>query len=92
VDFHSQTKNQIQNPDENRNQKSSGLSHNQKQNHNQPKQWPNQSPAAQREPELSARETYLLITRLRQQLLRSERDEAVRRELAVGTGPEVLRS
>jgi hypothetical protein len=29
--------------------------------------------------------------RLRQQLLRAERDEAVRRELAVGTGPEVRR-
>jgi hypothetical protein len=91
VDFHSQTKNQIQNPEQNLNPKSSGLSHNQKQNQNQPKQWPNQPPAAQREPELTARETYLLITRLRQQLLRSERDEAVRRELAVGTGPEVPR-
>jgi hypothetical protein len=90
VDFHSQTKNQIQNPDENRNQKSSGLS--QKQNQIQPNQRPNQPPNAQREPGLSARETYLLITRLRQQLLRSERDEAVRRELAVGTGPEVPRS
>ena len=29
--------------------------------------------------------------RLRQQLLRAERDEAVRRELAVGTGPEIQR-
>jgi hypothetical protein len=29
--------------------------------------------------------------RYRQQLLRAERDEAVRRELAVGTGPEVRR-
>lgn len=88
VDFHSQTKNQIQHPEEDRNPKSSGLSHNQ----HQPQQRPNQPPNAQREPELSARETYLLITRLRQQLLRSERDEAVRRELAVGTGPEVSRS
>jgi hypothetical protein len=90
VDFHSQTKKQIQNPEENRNPKSFGLR--QKQNQIQPKQRPNQPPNAQREPELSARETYLLITRLRQQLLRSERDEAVRRELAVGTGPEVPRS
>jgi hypothetical protein len=32
-----------------------------------------------------------LDARLRQQLLRAERDEAVRRELAVGTGPEVER-
>jgi hypothetical protein len=31
-------------------------------------------------------------TRLLQQLLRAEREEAVRRELAVGTGPEVRRS
>jgi hypothetical protein len=90
VNFHSQTKNQIQNPEENRNQKSSGLS--QKQNQIQPNQRPHQPPNAQREPELSARETYILITRLRHQLLRSERDEAVRRELAVGTGPEVSRS
>jgi hypothetical protein len=29
---------------------------------------------------------------LRQQLLRAERDEAVRRELHVGTGPEVPHS
>src|SRR5690348_3855084 len=91
ADFHSQTKSQTQNPEENRNPKSSGLDHNQNQNRNQPKQHPSPSPNAQREPELSVRETYLLISRLRQQLLRSERDEAVRRELAVGTGPEVPR-
>jgi hypothetical protein len=30
--------------------------------------------------------------RLRLQLLRAEREEAVRRELAVGSGPEVRRS
>ena len=92
VDFHNQSKNQIQIPEENRNPKSSGLS--QRQNQNFPKQHTNYSPNAQRErePELSVRETYLLITRLRQQLLRSERDEAVRRELAVGTGPEVPHS
>jgi hypothetical protein len=90
VDFHSQTKNQIQNPEENCNPKPSGLS--QKQNQTQTNQRPNQPPNAQREPELSVRETYLLITRLRQQLLRCDRDEAVRRELAVGTGPEVPHS
>jgi hypothetical protein len=90
ADFHSQSKNQVQNPAENPNPKSPGLD--QRQNQSQPKQRPNQPPNAQREPELSVRETYLLITRLRQQLLRSERDEAVRRELAVGTGPEVPRS
>lgn len=90
ADFHSQTKNQAQNPEENRNPKSTGLNHN--QNQNQRNQRPNHPPNAQRGPELSVRETYLLITRLRQQLLRSERDEAVRRELRVGTGPEVPRS
>lgn len=90
ADFHSQIKNQIQNPAENPNPKSSWLG--QKQSQSQPKQQPSQPPNARREPELSVRETYLLITRLRQQLLRAERDEAVRRELAVGTGPEVPRS
>lgn len=90
ADFHSQIKNQIQNPAENPNPKSSWLGL--KQSQSQPKQQPSQPPNARREPELSVRETYLLITRLRQQLLRAERDEAVRRELAVGTGPEVPRS
>jgi hypothetical protein len=90
VDFHSQTKNQVQNPRENLKPKSSWLG--QKQNQTPPRQRPSQPPNAQREPELSVQETYLLITRLRQQLLRAERDEAVRRELAVGTGPEVPRS
>lgn len=89
-DFHSQIKSEIQNPEQNRTPKSSWLGP--KQNQNQRNQHPNQSPNAQREPELSARETYLLISRFRQQLLRAERDEAVRRELAVGTGPEVPRS
>lgn len=93
-DFHSQTKNQIQNPTENPNSKSTWLGQNasQKQSQSQLRQRPSQPPNAQREPELSVRETYLLITRLRQQLLRAERDEAVRRELAVGTGPEVPHS
>lgn len=90
ADFHSQTENQLQNPGENRNSKSSGLGP--RQNQRQPRQRPNQPPNAQREPELSVRETYLLISRFRQQLLRAERDEAVRRELAVGTGPEVPHS
>ncbi len=90
TDFHSQTKNQVQNPAENTNPKSSWLG--QKQSQSQPRQRPSHTPNTQREPELSVRETYLLITRLRQQLLRAERDEAVRRELAVGTGPEVQHS
>ena len=93
ADFHSQTKSQIQNPTENPTLKSSwrGQEQSQKQSQRQSRQQPSQPPNAQREPELSVRETYLLITRLRQQLLRAERDEAVRRELAVGTGPEVPR-
>ncbi len=93
-DFHSQTKSQIQNPAENQNPKSSwlGQEQSQKQSQSQSRQQPSQPPNAPREPELSVRETYLLITRLRQQLLRAERDEAVRRELAVGTGPEVPHS
>ncbi len=94
ADFHSQTEDQVQNRTENPNPKSSwlGQEQSQKQRQSQPTQRPSQPPIAQREPELSVRETYLLITRLRQQLLRAERDEAVRRELAVGTGPEVPRS
>jgi hypothetical protein len=35
---------------------------------------------------------FILEARLRQQLIRAEREEAVRRELAVGSGPEVRRS
>ncbi len=90
ADFHNQTKDQVQNPGENPTPKSPWPG--QTQNQSQPKQRPSPSPNAQREPELSVRETYLLVTRLRQRLLRAERDEAVRRELAVGTGPEVPRS
>jgi hypothetical protein len=38
------------------------------------------------------KQNFVLEERMRQQWLRAERDEAVRRELAVGTGPEVRRS
>jgi len=37
-------------------------------------------------------QNFFVEARLRQQLLRMEREEAVRRELAVGSGPEVERS
>jgi hypothetical protein len=43
-------------------------------------------------PHLQQQNKFLLEARLRQQLIRAEREEAVRRELAVGTGPEVRRS
>jgi hypothetical protein len=88
ADFHNQTKNQVQNPEENLNPKSSWLT----QKQDQPRQRPTSTPNPPAQPELSVRETYLLISRLRQQLLRAQRDEAVRRELAVGTGPEVPHS
>jgi DNA-binding transcriptional regulator YhcF (GntR family) len=52
-----------------------------------------QSPQAEptQAQQLSQPQAFFLEARLRQQLLRAERDEAVRRELAVGTGPEVQR-
>jgi len=43
-------------------------------------------------PHLQQQTKFILEARLRQQLIRAERDEAVRRELAVGSGPEVRRS
>ncbi len=43
-------------------------------------------------PHLQQQNKFFLEARLRQQLIRAEREEAVRRELAVGTGPEVRRS
>jgi hypothetical protein len=42
------------------------------------------------EPHLQQPNRFFLEARLRQQLLRAEREDAVRRELAVGSGPEVL--
>ncbi len=42
-------------------------------------------------PHLQQQQKFLQEARLRLQLLRAEREEAVRRELAVGTGPEVQR-
>jgi hypothetical protein len=43
-------------------------------------------------PHLQQQNKFFLEARLRQQLIRAEREEAVRRELAVGSGPEVRRS
>ena len=79
--------------------------HNQSQNHDFQKQTPNPSGLGEEQnqrpntgtgftygPHLSSKERGLIEARVRQQLLRAERDEAVRRELAVGTGPEIHRS
>jgi hypothetical protein len=43
-------------------------------------------------PHLQQQTKFVLEARLRQQLIRAEREEAVRRELAVGSGPEARRS
>jgi hypothetical protein len=42
-------------------------------------------------PHFQQQQKFLQEARLRLQLLRAEREEAVRRELAVGSGPEVDR-
>jgi hypothetical protein len=83
-DFHGESQNhQFQN--RNPNSKPSGLG--QLQNRNQSPET--DFPAG---PHTQQQTRFLLEARLRQQLLRAERDEAVRRELAVGSGPEVTRS
>jgi len=43
-------------------------------------------------PHLQQQNKFFLEARLRQQLIRAEREDAVRRELAVGSGPEVRHS
>lgn len=47
------------------------------------------SAAFQQRSDNERQQKFLLEARLQQQLLRAEREESVRRELAVGTGPEV---
>lgn len=59
----------------------SGLNEREKQLTNPFQTWPHEQS-----------KTYYYVSRERQRLLRAERDEEVRRELAVGTGPEVRRS
>jgi len=51
----------------------------------------NQRPAESRAPRPPTQQNFPWQLRERMRLLRAERDEAVRRELAVGTGPEVRR-
>ena len=79
--------NQNRNYFQNQSHNHSGLSENQNANRNQSHDQ-NQNP---NHPQNFER-YFLWELRLRQQLLRAERDEAVRRELAVGTGPEVRRT
>jgi len=81
-DFHSQAGNS---KDQNLPSNPSGLSEEQSRSR---KSHPTSS---QQEGSFHREERGHLEARLRQQLLRAERDEAVRRELAVGTGPEVRR-
>jgi hypothetical protein len=69
--------NQIDNPQH-------PASHAQKHNHAQ-------RPSAQRENRPPTQQQFPWELRARMRLLRAERDEEVRRELAVGTGPEVQR-
>ena len=78
--------------------------HNQTQNPSSQNQIPTPSGLGQKQhpsegrpsdfsygPHLNSQERGLVEARIRQRLLRAERDEAVRRELAVGTGPEIHR-
>jgi hypothetical protein len=70
---------------ENQNANSSGLSQTQKPERNADLDFT-------AGPHLQQQNKFLLEARLRQQLIRAEREDAVRRELAVGSGPEVRRS
>ncbi len=84
TDFHIETQNR-EKQNLNSNANSSGLDH-------------VHSPVRNAEPDFTAashlqqQNKFFLEARLRQQLIRAERDEEVRRELAVGSGPEVRRS
>jgi DNA-binding transcriptional regulator YhcF (GntR family) len=80
-DFHRQTEEEAQNRGKTFDPKPSWLGQKQKQDSGRSK-----SPSQR---ELTPQESYELIARLRRDLWRADRDEAVRRELAVGTGPEV---
>jgi hypothetical protein len=85
-DFHSQVQNHnLQNQISNSRPSGLGQLQNRNQNQNQQTDFP-AGPHGQQQSK------FFLEARLRQQLLRAEREEAVRRELAVGTGPEVPRS
>ena len=65
---------------QNKNENPSGLGERENQPINPFQSWPHDQPQ------------HHYMSRERQRLLRAERDEEVRRELAVGTGPEVRRT
>jgi hypothetical protein len=87
-DFHKNVRNQAP-ESETINSKPSGLEQTQNQNRKQ-----KNSPEADffARPHFQQQANCFLEARLRRQLIRAEREEAVRRELAVGTGPEVPHS
>lgn len=84
VNFHREKQHQqpeVKNPNTN----SSGLGPTHQQERNA-------EPAFAAGPHLQQQNKFFLEARLRQQLIRAEREDAVRRELAVGSGPEIRRS
>lgn len=83
-DFHREVQDQVA-QGQTANSKSSGLGQTRNRNHSAQPDLPIQ-------PDLQEQKRFFLEARLRQQLLRAEREEAVRRELAVGSGPEVRHS
>jgi hypothetical protein len=65
--------------------------HGNQQHSNEPIDMQNQRPAENRVTRPPTQQNFPWQLRERMRLLRAERDDAVRRELAVGTGPEVRR-
>jgi hypothetical protein len=84
TDFHSDDQNQ-RFQGQISNSKSSDLGQPQNRSQNSESDFPSG-------PHVQQQSKFFLEARLHQQLLRAEREEAVRRELAVGSGPEVPRS
>jgi hypothetical protein len=87
-DFHTNVRNQAS-ESETTNTKASGLEQTQNQNRNRKNSPEADFPAG---PHFQQQTEVFLEARLRRQLIRAEREEAVRRELAVGSGPEVPHS
>ncbi len=87
-DFHKSARNQAP-ESETINSKPSGLEQTQNQNRNRKNSPEATFPAG---PHFQQQAEFFLEARLRRQLIRAEREEAVRRELAVGSGPEVPHS
>jgi hypothetical protein len=82
--FHRKVEN-LRSPGQNSDAKPSGLDQTQNPNRRFESEFPANA-------HLQQQKRFFLEARLRQQLLRAEREEAVRRELSVGSGPEVSRS